>query len=149
MIPGALTVGGQSSGANIAAGAAIALRDAGRADIRFELLEVPALDLSHSLHRPEGEDLPLRLADVRSFTRAYLTGPSDASQAWASPLLAPDLPGLPPTHVAVAEFDVLRVDGERYVERLRQAGVPAQLHLGTGHVHISPSMTRLLPSARA
>lgn len=147
-LPGAITVGGQSSGANIAAAATLALRDAGRSDIGFQILEVPVLDLTHGVPRDNGEDLPLSLSDVRTFSATYVSAEEAARDTLASPLLASDLTGLPAAHIAVAEYDVLRIDGELYAQRLQAAGVDATLYLGQGHVHMSPSMTRFLPSAR-
>ena len=147
-LAGAITVGGQSSGANIVAAATLALRDDGRNDVGHQILEVPVLDLSHNIPREEGDELPLSMSDVRTFSAMYLNG-SDPNSPLASPLLAADLRGLPPAYVAVAEYDVLRIDGEQYTQRLLSAGVETRLYLGRGHVHMSPSMTRLLSSARA
>lgn len=145
----AISIGGQSSGANIAAAVALALRDTKRDDIAYQLLEVPVLDLTHSRPRDEGDDLPLSMSDVRTFCSLYLGELGNASLPLASPLLAPDLSGLPPAYIAVAEYDVLRGDGEWYAERLRSAGVAVEFYLGAGHVHISPSMTGSMASARA
>lgn len=144
---GAITAGGQSSGANIVAAATLALRDEGRNDISHQILEVPGLDLSHTVPREQGDELPLSLSDVHTFSAMYLNG-SDPNDPLASPLLAADLRGLPPAYVAVAEYDVLRIDGEQYAQRLLEARVETRLYLGRGHVHMSPSMTRLLASAR-
>lgn len=146
-LAGAITVGGQSSGANIAAAATLALRDGGRSDVSHQILEVPVLDLTHRVPREPGDELPLSLSDVRTFSAMYLNG-RDPNDPIASPLLASDLGGLPPAYIAVAEYDVLRIDGEQYAERLLFAGVTTRLYLGHGHVHMSPSMTRLLSSAR-
>ncbi|MGV8651089.1 putative sulfate exporter family transporter, partial [Pseudomonas aeruginosa] len=43
--------------------------------------------------------------------------------------------GLPPAFVAVAEFDPLRDDGERYGAALRAAGGEAGFYPGSGLVH--------------
>ncbi|GAB2717346.1 hypothetical protein GCM10027038_14740 [Arthrobacter bambusae] len=148
-LPGAITVGGQSSGANIAAAATLALRNDERTEVGYQILEVPVLDLTHGVPREEGDDLPLSMSDVRTFCATYVSAEEAARDTLASPLLAADLSGLPPAYIAVAEYDVLRPDGELYARRLLAAGVKAELYLGHGHVHMSPSMTRLLPSARA
>ncbi|MGR7000589.1 alpha/beta hydrolase fold domain-containing protein [Yinghuangia aomiensis] len=46
------------------------------------------------------------------------------SDPLASPLHAADLSGLPPAVLTVAELDVLCGQGERYLARLHEAGVP-------------------------
>ncbi|MCR3853080.1 acylcarnitine hydrolase, partial [Pseudomonas aeruginosa] len=53
----------------------------------------------------------------------------------ALPLEAADFTGLPPAFVAVAEFDPLRDDGERYGAALRAAGGEAGFYPGSGLVH--------------
>ncbi|GFO08752.1 arylacetamide deacetylase-like 4 [Plakobranchus ocellatus] len=50
-----------------------------------------------------------------------------------SPLMAPNLKGLPPSLVVVAEFDVLRDDGLLYAHRLREAGTKVEVFIGQGY----------------
>ena len=52
-----------------------------------------------------------------------------------SPLHEPDLTGLPPAFITVAELDPVRDDGERYLERLHAAGVPAAAIRVMAHPH--------------
>ena len=53
----------------------------------------------------------------------YTHDVDDLTQPYISPLLAPDLSGLPPTFVTTAAFDRLRDEGRMYAERLSAAGV--------------------------
>ena len=55
--------------------------------------------------------------------RTYFPDPARRSEAWASPLLADDLSGLPPAVVLTAERDSLRRECEAYADRLEAAGV--------------------------
>lgn len=48
------------------------------------------------------------------------------TQSKASPLIAEDLRGVPPTFVITANFDVLRDEGILYVERLQDANIEVQ-----------------------
>ena len=52
-----------------------------------------------------------------------------------TPLLAPDLAGLPPALVVTAEYDVLRDEGADYARRLAQAGVPTHYVCYWGDPH--------------
>ncbi|BCW05691.1 alpha/beta hydrolase [Arthrobacter sp. NtRootA1] len=149
--PDLITVGGGSAGANLAAALTLKVRNEGGPAIAFQLLEVPALDFTFSSPSQEtfgtGYDLT---RDVLHMVRShYLTSSDQATEPYVSPLLAPDLAGLPPAHIMSAEFDPLRDDGERYAARLLQAGVPATSSLQPGHIHSSAAFTKVMQSARA
>ena len=71
---------------------------------------------------------------MRWFWQSYL-GRDDPTP---DPLFAPlgaDLGGLPPTGVATAECDILRDEGEAFVDRLAAAGVPARRRRYAGMIH--------------
>lgn len=52
-----------------------------------------------------------------------------------SPLMSPDLAGLPPAFIHICEFDVLRDDGFLYARRLKDAGVKVDVHFSKGGFH--------------
>jgi acetyl esterase len=149
--PDDLSIGGSSAGGNLAAAVALRCRDEGGPRLRFQLLEVPALDLTREIAREtlaSGAipDVPQPTMD--SATRTYLRDADEARDPLASPLLAPDLRDLPPAHVMTAEFDMLRTEGERYVRRLSAAGVPATHHRYPGALHGTAMLTGTWESAR-
>jgi acetyl esterase len=146
-----ISVGGSSAGANLAAALAIKARDAASPHIAFQLLEVPALDLTlatarHTTATVAGQNMAdeLNVAVTR-----YLGDPTLATHPLASPLLADDLRGLPPAVIFTAEYDALRADGERYAARLNAAGVPARAIRHPGALHGSAMLTRTWPPAAA
>ena len=140
-----LAVGGISAGGCLAAVLAMVCRDRGGPALRFQLLEVPVTDLTLS-----GESIA-RFATGYRTTRAelaecydfYLPDASRRTEAYASPLFAEDLGGLPPALVLVCEYDLLRSEGEQFAERLRRAGVDVELVMVAGHVHGSTYVTNL------
>ncbi|MDO9455196.1 alpha/beta hydrolase [Nocardioides sp.] len=117
---GPVAVGGFSSGGGLAASVALQARDLGSFVPRLQVLGVPALDLASDLPAGNGMISPSLRALVR---RVYFPDPATRAEPYASPVLAPDLTGLPPAVVLTAERDTLRRDGDRYAERLREAGV--------------------------
>jgi acetyl esterase len=80
------------------------------------------------------------------FEDHYVSDPNDKQHPDASPLLAADLAGLPPAHVAVAAADPLLDEGEEYAAALRAAGVPVSVRRHP-HLHGFFNMTAS-PSAR-
>src|SRR5437588_1034568 len=134
--PDRLAVAGDSAGANLATVMARRAAEAGGPPVRFELLVYPALD--RAMDTPSydefAEGYGLTRAEMAGCWEAYLAG-ADGGSPDASPLRAPDLAGLPPTLVITAEFDPLRDEGERYAERLRRAGVPADVSRYEGMSH--------------
>lgn len=148
--PDNVSIGGVSAGANLAAAVALKARDRNGPRLNFVLLEVPALDLTLSTMRESGigDDFGITVADMQQSIDFYVAEPETATKPYASPLLADDLRGFPPTHVMVAEFDPLRLEGHRFAERLAQAGVPVTLDQYPGAVHGSLNLTGVWPPAR-
>ncbi|MEH0843942.1 alpha/beta hydrolase [Micromonospora sp. CPCC 205711] len=134
--PDRLVVGGDSAGGNLAAAVTLLARSAGGPRLAGQLLVYPNTDQRPG-RRPTGEEDPLLFNrhSVDWYRGHYLADPADAADPLASPLLAEDHSGLPPALVVTAEHDPLRDEGERYAERLREAGVPVRLSRYPGMIH--------------
>jgi len=65
----------------------------------------------------------------------------------ASPLLNPDLRGLPPALVLTAGLDPLRDEGKEYADRLRAAGVPVDYRCFETTIHAFMSFAAAIPAA--
>lgn len=115
-----VSVGGFSSGGGLAASVCLQARDAGSFRPVLQVLGVPALDLASEVTDAGGMISTSLRGLVR---RVYFPDPASRAEPYASPLLAPDLSGLPPAVVLTAELDSLRPDADRYAERLQAAGV--------------------------
>ena len=72
-----------------------------------------------------------------------------AVSPYASPAIAPDLSGLPPTYLTTMEFDPLRDEGIHYALRLLEAGVSVELHSFPGTFHGSAMVPTAAVSRRA
>ncbi|MBB6551874.1 alpha/beta hydrolase [Nonomuraea rubra] len=142
-----LSIGGDSSGANLAAAVALMARDRSGPQLIAQVLEIPALDLTMSRVTNAAEALVLTPDELAANIDRYC-GPEDRRHPYASPLLAGDLAGLPPALIMVAEYDILRDEGEAYGQALRREEVPAEVICWPGHVHGSHEMTAVLASAR-
>lgn len=141
-------IGGASAGAGIAASATLHLRDRGDNVLIHQSLEVPALALTPFGASAATYAHGFGLDDYEHLANLYLAD-SGTAAAYAQPLFTLELAGLPPAFIQVAEHDPLRDEGIAYGSRLRDAGVPAVVHVGNGHVHGSPGLTATFPAARA
>lgn len=149
--PGNVSIGGSSAGGNLAAAVSLRCRDEHGPKLRFQLLEVPALDLTRETARAtlaSGSIPAVPQPTMNDATQAYLGDASLARNPVASPLFAEDLRGLPPTHVMTAEYDMLRTEGELYARRLAAAGVPATYRRYPGALHGTAMLTRTWEDAR-
>ena len=136
--PARIALAGDSAGGNLAAVTSLRIRDEGGPTLRGELLIYPGLGYPSPptpsyIENAEGYGMTRESAVW--FWDQYLGDESQATNPHAAPLLAPNLRGLPPAFVITAEYDVLRDEGEQYVERLRAAGVPARLSRYNGVHH--------------
>jgi acetyl esterase len=134
---GAVAVGGDSAGGNLAAAACLAARDRGLVMPVAQLLIYPGLDMR--LTSPSidlfADGFLLTKARMQWFRSNYVADPDEYANALASPLLAADLSGVPPALVAIAGMDPLRDEASAYAERLAAAGVPVDLRCFDGFVH--------------
>ena len=135
--PTRVAVGGDSAGGNLAAVTARLLARGGGPAPAFQLLIYPVTDLSRKRRSYElfRDGFFLTESQMDWYRDRYLADPAHALDPRASPLLADDFAGLPPGHVAVAGFDVLRDEGEEYAGRLEEAGVQLTLSRHTGLIH--------------
>ncbi len=149
--PTRIAVGGDSAGGNLAAVVAIMARDQDGPTLKYQLLMYPVTDVSSSntdSYRNYADGYFLTKGDGEWFCEQYLNCEEDRLNPLASPLLAPDLSGLPPALVITAEFDVLRDGGESYAKRLKKAGVSVKCTRYKGMIHGFMSMDGLLNQAR-
>jgi acetyl esterase len=121
-----LAVLGMSSGGNLAASAVLQTHLAGGPQVRVQVLQAAPLDLTGGSESLALDPLFAVLAPI--VRDIYLQGRVEPGDPRVSPLLAEDLAGMPPTALFVGTEDALRDDSRRYAARLREAGVPVELH---------------------
>ncbi len=145
-----LAVCGDSAGGNLSAVVSQMARDAGGPEISFAALIYPAVDMTdHGGSMIENATgYFLEMATMEWFTNHYVS-PDDYSNPLASPLLNPNLAGLPPCFIATCEYDPLRDQGEAYGAALRANGVAAENKRYDGLIHAAVNMTGVLDGGRA
>jgi acetyl esterase len=144
-----LAVGGDSAGGNLAAVVCLALREAGQPLPAFQLLIYPATDMRMVApsHQTNGEGYLLTRDTMQYFRAHYIPDPTRWNDWRASPLLAPDLRGLPPALVLTAGYDPLRDEGRQYADALSAAGCAAQYVCFERQIHGFMPMGRVIDEA--
>ncbi|HEY3839706.1 MAG TPA: alpha/beta hydrolase [Bryobacteraceae bacterium] len=136
--PRRIAVGGDSAGGNLATVVSLRSRDEFGPAIALQAMVYPVTDLSSfdtSSYREFADGYSLTKVEMEWFRDHYLNQPEDGRSPHASPLLAPDLRGLPPALILTAEFDPLRDEAEAYAKRLQEAGVPVKCTRYPGMIH--------------
>lgn len=143
--PARIAVAGDSAGGNLAAVAALMARDRGGPAVTSQLLMYPMLDPTRAgaSYRENAQGYFVTDDHLRWYWEQYL-GDGDGRDPYAAPLLA-DPTGLPPAHIATAEYDPLRDEGEAYGAHLAGAGVPVEVHRYDGMFHGFMTMGDALP----
>jgi acetyl esterase len=142
----AWAVGGASAGADLAAGAALRLRDGGGRMPRALLLVYPVL---HAALPPLPAELAAKVAtlpnpeligaeSVRRMNLNYVRDRALLDEPYAFPG-GHDLTGLPPTFILNADLDPLRASGQQFGAELAAAGVDVAVvrEPGVRHGHLN------------
>lgn len=132
-----LFVMGMSAGGGLTAAASLMARDRGDVRIAHQLPLYPMIDHRMVTASSRGNDAPLWSSKHNRLAwDLYLGGlAGDDVPAWASPALATDLSGLPPTTTFVGDLDPFLDETVAYVEGLRAAGVPVEFRHYPGCYH--------------
>jgi acetyl esterase/lipase len=122
---GRLAVIGDSAGGSLAAAVALASRDRGGPAICAQVLLYPGLDRDMTAPSITAmTDGPLLARDDIDYMHTLADGDAGPpTDPYLVPAYAADLSGLPPAIVVTAGCDPIRDWGERYADRLRDAGV--------------------------
>ncbi len=130
-------VAGDSSGANLAAAAAIKARDAG-VPLAAQLLVYPVLDSEETPFKRDFRDRYTPFVGQAAFGTSsyerivriweeYVPDPELRRSPLAAPLRATDLHGVAPAVIVTAEHDILRGEALDYAAALERDGVPVDL----------------------
>lgn len=144
-----LAVGGDSAGGTLAAVCAIFARDAG-VPLALQLLFYPgcAAHQSTPSHTTYAQGLVLEAPAIDWFFGHYVRDRGEREDWRFAPLLAPDVDGVAPAWVGLAECDPLVDEGIDYADKLRAAGVAVDLEIYRGVTHEFIKMGRAIPEAR-
>jgi acetyl esterase len=144
---GRVAVGGDSAGGTLAAATALRARDEGLA-LALQVLITPGTsDRADTGSRHLfGQGFLIDSATVTWFFDHAVPQAHRHDPRFA-PLEAPDLEGVCPALVLLAECDPVVDDGIAYADRLRMAGVPVALEIYRGVTHDFMKMGRVLPEA--
>ena len=148
--PSKIVVAGDSAGGNLAAAVSMMARDKKGPFIAAQVLIYPVTNIASMATQSYARfanGFFLTKSYMAQFRSMYLADVKDRDNVYASPLLSENLSGLAPAIVLTAEFDPLRDEGERYAEKLKQAGVPVSRIRFKGMIHGFVSMDRLFNDA--
>ncbi|HQS00372.1 MULTISPECIES: alpha/beta hydrolase [unclassified Polaromonas] len=144
-----LAVGGDSAGGTLAAVCAVLARDAGL-PLALQLLFYPGCSAHQDTpsHRQFARGFVLEEREINWFFSRYVRSPADRDDWRFAPLNTPDVDGVAPAWVGLAECDPLVDEGVMYADKLRAAGVAVDLEIYRGVTHEFIKMGRIIPEAR-
>ncbi len=143
-----LAVGGDSAGGTLAIVSAIEARDAGL-PLALQLLFYPgcAAHQDTPSHKTFAHGFVIEEPHITYFFNHYINTPADRDDWRFAPLHAPDVDGVAPAWIGLAECDPLVDEGVMYADKLRAAGVAVDLEIYRGMVHEFIKMGRAIPEA--
>lgn len=142
---------GESAGGNMAANIAIAARDQKLQAPVHQVLVYPVAnnDLNSPSYVENANAKPLNKPMIEWFVKHYLGGPEGAADPRIALAQQPNLAGLAPATIVLAQIDPLRSDGEVYAEKLKAAGTQADVIRFDGVTHEFFGMGAVVDKAKS
>lgn len=141
-----IAVAGDSAGGNLTAAVAQMARDKNGPHITCQVLVYPSTNI-YELNSKSwsylSSEFSISREDMEKYISLYVPKKEERKSPYASPLLAKDFKGLPPTLMITAEIDPLRDEGEAYAEKLKEAGNEVVVTRYKGSTHGFLEMERL------
>ena len=134
--PDQLMVGGESAGGGLCAAVCIRARDTGEVNVAFQMPLYPMLDDRDTETSRDNHGRGWNTRRNHLAWRLYLRG---TDRTRLSPCAAParltDFAGLPPAYSFIADGEPFYAETVRYFDRLRAAGIPAELDIYHTDLH--------------
>lgn len=148
-----ISIVGDSAGGYLAFAVALALRDEHLPPPASITGLSPLLDLSvdrkeASQHREKCDLFTVRACRALQHLVSHVDDVHETQGNRTCPIDA-DLAGLSPVLIQMGSREILRPDAEVMADRLAAAGVPTQLQIWTGQVHVFQAAASWLPEAAA
>lgn len=134
--PDQLMVGGESAGGGLCAAVCIRARDTGEVSVAFQMPLYPMLDDRDTETSRDNHGRGWNTRRNHLAWRLYLRGTDRARLSpYAAPARLTDFAGLPPAYSFVADEEPFYAETARYFDRLRAAGIPAELDIYHTDLH--------------
>jgi acetyl esterase/lipase len=138
--PAKIAVCGESAGGTISVALCLMTKEEKGPPIALQIPMCAALTLNTGTEYGSwkalgGGEYLLTPRTIDEIASLYLNEPGERLNPLASPILAPDVSGLPPALILTAQFDPLVDEAAHYAQRLKQAGVPVTYKCFEGTIH--------------
>ncbi|MFC5550574.1 alpha/beta hydrolase [Massilia aerilata] len=145
--PARVAVGGESAGGNLATVVSMMARDKKAQMPVHQLLVYPVVDndMNNASYQRNANAKPLNKAMMAWFFKHYQ---GDPANAYALPMKAATLKGLPPATIVAAEIDPLLTEGKAYADKLKKDGVKVDYKEYSGVTHEFFGMGAVVPKAK-
>ncbi len=142
-----VAVGGESAGGNLATVVSMMARDKKEPMPVHQLLVYPVVDndMENASYKKYAAAKPLNKPMMAWFFKHY---GGDPKNAYALPMKAASLKGLPAATVIAAEIDPLLTEGKAYADRLKKDGVAVTYKNYQGVAHEFFGMGAVVPAAK-
>lgn len=142
-----IMVGGESAGGGLTAALCMYARDRGRVNIAFQMPLYPMLDDRDTDSSRDNHAPVWNTKRNRAAWKLYLKGLKEVPP-YAAPARQTDYRGLPPAYTFVGDIEPFYCETLTYIDKLKEAGIEAQVHVYPRWFHAYDLFFPFRPIAR-